>query len=94
MQTVMTHNNGYDAVLLVDDEDTVVSAWLADEKVIEAYVRDTDADLWEVGVDDFSDDFSLEDDDGNPCEISDYGTEVGRDGEMTEERRVFWGIED
>jgi len=86
--TIMTHNNGYDMILLVNDDDDVVSAWEATDEVMRNYTTDTDADLWETGVG--SDGL---DDDGCPTmfyAISDYGDEVGRDGEMTVERRAFW----
>lgn len=84
MQSVMTTNNGYDSILLVDSNGTVLSAWTATPDVIACYLRDgAVADGWETGV------YS-----GFPelCEsISDYGTECGRNDVIADEhRREFW----
>ncbi|MDE2101397.1 MAG: hypothetical protein KGL39_29385 [Patescibacteria group bacterium] len=84
MHTVMTTNDGYDSILLVDANDVVVGAWssVSDDDV-RAYVRDGHvADNWAVT---------------HPAHtaIADYGVECGRDGEITDESRArFWGVTD
>lgn len=71
--TVLTHNNAYDSVLLVDEEGTVLSAWSpAGPDDIRAFEADRNPQDWEVGA------FSDPTDDG--LQIADYGEEIGRDG--------------
>lgn len=81
MQTVMTTNNGYDSILIVDANDKVLSQWTATKETILDYLRDgQDAAKWDAN--------------GPDCtEISDYGTECGRDGVIDDESRAeFWGV--
>ena len=86
MHTVMTHNNGYDAILLVTNGGGVVSAWTATRETVQDYVINGNRpDEWESWSGDLYDDALTA--------ISDYGTEVGRDGNVdSEERREFWGL--
>ena len=86
MHTVMTHNNGYDAILLVTNGGGVVSAWTATRETVQDYVTTGhEPELWEAGIGDL---------DINDCTaISDYGTEVGRNGRVdSEERSELWGL--
>ena len=84
MQTVMTTNNAYDAILLVDSNDVVKSAWTADSGVIANYLADgANAANWDEGsFTGFADECAT---------IADYGTECGRNGVISPERLAFWG---
>jgi hypothetical protein len=81
MQTVMTTNGGFDSILVVDENDKVVSEWTATKDVVLDYLRDgQDADEWDTNAPEYT-------------EISDYGTEVGRDGVIDDESRArFWRV--
>lgn len=85
MQTVFVHSNGYDSVLLVDDVDTVVSAWSpATKQDVINYLDDLNVDDWAVG--------SFGDPALEGLGIEAYGSEMGRDGELPEHRREFWNV--
>jgi hypothetical protein len=75
MDTVFTHNGGYDMILLVDGN-VVVSAWSVTKQNLTAYLSDTDAQNWHTQY--------LED------RIEDYGLEVGRNGTLSPERHAFY----
>jgi hypothetical protein len=78
MQTVMTTNNAYDSILLVDD-DKVIGAWTATPEIVNTYLRDgANAAEWSATWPDRT-------------EVADYGTEIGRDGCIDDaSRRSFW----
>ena len=83
MQTVFTTNNGYDAILLVDGSDTVVSAWPVTDANLANYLRDgANVDDWEVG--------HWEGFDGDEIAIGDYGDEAGRNGTLSAKRGEFY----
>lgn len=83
MKTVMTHNNGYDSILLVRNDGTVASEWQADRRIVADYLRDdAHPDLW--------DDQGGVEIDGRPATPDDYGVMVGENGSLAEERREFW----
>ena len=86
MHTVMTHNNGYDAILLVNDDDEVVSAWAATRETVQDYIYTGNRpEAWESNCGDLHDEMMTE--------IDDYGTEVGRNGNVdSDERREYWGL--
>ena len=92
-QTVMTTNNGYDTILLVDTQDRVLSAWMATTETIRSYVTDTDASLWETGQFNGFENPSSQENGEELRAIAAYGTEVGRDGSITPERRSFYGFD-
>lgn len=75
--TVMTTNNAYDSILLVDELDRVVSWWDADPERVRAYLSDPDATNWNIqGADD---------------RIKAFGWEIGRDGQIDDKERLeFW----
>lgn len=82
MQTVIVTNNGYDSILLINSDETVVGAWSpATKSNVMDYLRDgAEAHLWDANGPDCS-------------KISDYGKEYGRDGVIDDESRAdFWGI--
>lgn len=84
MQTVFTHNNATDFVLLVDEADKVLNAFPADPETVKAYLQDGyKADLWDT-TPNFADE--------NPTSIEDYGDECGRNGKLCDERRDFYGV--
>ena len=86
--TVITTNNAYDSILLVDTEDRVLSAWQATKNTVADYL-DTGADAvaWESDV---WDGFPVSA--GTPRTIGAFGEECGRDGQiMDDSRREFWG---
>lgn len=84
MQTVLTTNNGYDTVLLIDDDNLVVSAWMvdgADGDVIQSYLTDgAESEKWHVG--------QWGGFDGLAARIDDYGDEAGRNGLITHRKRA------
>ena len=95
MQTVMTTNNGYDSILLVDDNDRVLSAWIMDTQTLRAYLADgAEANGWHEG--EWPRGFDPSDDDNGDIAdelrtISAYGVECGRNGQIADEgRRDFW----
>jgi hypothetical protein len=97
MQTVMTSNNGYDSILLVDDNNVVLSAWTADKETVDAYLKDgANASEWHTGEWPRGFNPDVDEDSNNPSFSDDlrtidaYGVEVGRDGQMSDERREFW----
>ena len=97
MQTVMTSNNAYDCILLVDDNDAVVSRWDVDRAVLASYLQDgANADEWETGV--WPTGFAPDDQDTEEAQaelktIAAYGGEVGRNGKIEyAERREFWRV--
>jgi hypothetical protein len=97
MQTVITTNNAYDSILLVDDAGRVVSAWQADKAVINDYLRDGSApDTWQVGEwprgfdPDSPDNAAIA---GELRTIEAYGQECGRNGVILDNhRREFWNM--
>lgn len=72
MHTVITTNNAYDTILLVDENDRVVSKWEATPENIASYINATDATDWDAG--------HMAPDDAT--DIASYGEEVGRDGDL------------
>lgn len=97
MQTVMTSNNAYDCVLLVDDADCVVSRWDADRDVITAYLQDGDnPEGWHIGEWPRGFDPEMQADEAIAADlrtIAAYGEVVGRNGKIDDgERRQFWGV--
>ncbi len=93
VHTVFVTNNAYDTILLVDGNDRVLSAWLANRVVIVSYIS-TGCDgyiftpgYWSPEFDvrseeDISDDLRI---------IASYGREAGRDGVINDDsRREFW----
>lgn len=94
MQTVLTSNNAYDSVLLVDFADVVLSAWTADRQLMHDYshipAEDWEIDQWPLGFNPHhSENESIAEE---LLTISAYGEEIGRDGEISVERREFWGL--
>ena len=93
MQTVMTSNNAYDSILLVDSNDVVLSAWTADRQLVHDYnhipSEDWEINQWPMGFDPEQQDDDLA---GQLRTIAAYGDEIGRDGVMSDSRREFWGI--
>ena len=89
MKTLMTTNNAYDTILLIDDSeglDTIVSQWTADIDVIENYLGSAlTADNWDV-----QDSSGLKADDGSLFRIHDFGRVCGEFGRMDEDRRAVW----
>ena len=91
MRTVVTTNNGYDSILLVDDNDKVVSAWGAEKATLEAFVRDTDAAEWNEGEWHTFGDPTGEEIEDELRTIAAFGEECGRDGVIaSDERKRFW----
>jgi hypothetical protein len=90
MHTVMTTSNGFDTILLVDDQDRVVSAWMATKDSVSNYINDTDASEWEIGQFDGFADPTGEDNEDDLRTVAAYGVEVGRNGMIPEDRRQFW----
>jgi hypothetical protein len=85
----MTTNNACDYILLVDDEDTVVSAWQADEGIVQYYLSSTDAQKWWSGKwPEGLDPRDAPNEDADLDMISAYGEEVGRDGRIEDARRA------
>jgi hypothetical protein len=94
MTLVMTHNGGYDSILLVDSNDVVRSAFRADEQTLAEYTR-IPADNWEINQWPYDFDPAQQDDEDLAAAlltIEAYGEEVGRNGSMSDERREFWGL--
>ena len=91
MQTVMTTNNAFDSVLLVDDNNNVLSAWEADASTIASYLATgAAADEWETGSFPPGSQAVGEE---TLRSIASYGTECGRNGIIADrERREFWAI--
>ncbi len=97
MQTVITTNNAYDTILLIDENEQVVSRWDADKRTVADYINsganaaDWNANEWPNG-------FAPEDQDTEEAEaelrtIAAYGEEYGRNGQIqSAERREFWGL--
>lgn len=81
MQTVLTTNNAYDSILLVNDDDEVIGAWQAEPKTINDYLKNgSEAANWSPTFPDEK-------------RISDYGIEIGRNGVILDDfRREFWGM--
>jgi hypothetical protein len=77
--TVITTNNAYDSILLVNHRDEVIGAWQAEPKTITAYLRTgSDAAHWEANW-------------PGETRISEYGEECGRNGVILDNsRREFW----
>jgi hypothetical protein len=97
MTTVMTSNNAYDCVLLIDANDMVLSCWHVDSEVLASYLRDgAKADDWHVGEWPTGFDPEMEEDESVAAELRTifaYGNEVGRNGRIEDaERRQFWGL--
>ena len=97
MQTVMTSNNAYDCILLVDDNDLVVSRWDVTPDTLKSYLKDgASADEWETGQwpTGFAPDEQTTDEDATELTtIAGYGKEVGRNGKIEDEsRREFWRV--
>lgn len=96
MHTVMTHNNGFDSILLVDLNGAVVSAWTADRETITNYVNDkADVQDWPVGSWPLGSHPDVDYDEATSAimrTVAGYGDECGRDGEMTDERKVFYKL--
>lgn len=92
MSTVMTSNNAYDSILLVDENDHVVSAWAADRDTVRNFLKDGGRpDEWQIG--EFYNFPRPDEIEEEPRRIADYGSEVGRNGVIAnEERREFWGL--
>lgn len=92
MQTVMTSNNAYDSILLVNSNDVVLSAWIADRQLIHDYshipAEDWEINQWPMGFDPAQQD--EEELASELLTISAYGDEIGRNGEMSDSRREFW----
>ena len=93
---VMTSNNAYDSILLVDGSDRVLSAWTADSQLVHDYAHIPAEDWkecgqwWPEGFDpDSADNSEIAD---KLRTIAAYGDEVGRDGGMSDQRREFWGL--
>ncbi len=81
---VMTHNGGYDSVLLLDGE-MIVSSWQCDRRVIEDYLRDGGSpEDWDVQHPD-----GIEFD-GVPATVADFGEACGENGTISDSRREFW----
>lgn len=74
MHTIMTTNNAYDMILLVNNENLVVGAWNADKKTV--------ADFFTVKADGWNENYPEHD------QIADYGIECGRDGVISDPRRA------
>jgi hypothetical protein len=97
LQTVIATNNAYDTILLVDDNDRVVSRWQADEQTVADYVQSgADADNWESGEwpQGFAPHEADSDEDAEKLRtIAEYGTEYGRNGEIDSKERIeFWHL--
>lgn len=95
MQTVMTTNNAYDMILLIDSNNSVLSAWTATSDTVGDFLRDGKfADMWDTGQWPNGFDPDMQGDETVARElrtIDCYGTEVGRNGQIDiEERRIFW----
>lgn len=90
--TVMTTNNGYDTILLVDSNDHVLSAWMATPETVESYVSTGEqGNEWEPGQFAGFTDPSGEDNEDELRTVAAYGTECGRNGLISDERRkAFW----
>ena len=94
MKTVMTSNNAYDSILLVDSNDVVLSAWTADKQLVHDYSHIPAGD-WEIGQWPMGFDPEQQDDEALAAElrtIGAYGDEIGRNGAMSDSRREFWGL--
>jgi hypothetical protein len=97
MQTVITTNNAYDTILLIDENEQVVSRWDADKQTVADYVRHgANADDWAVG--EWPNGFAPDQQDTEEAEaelrtVAAYGEEYGRNGKIDNaERREFWGV--
>jgi hypothetical protein len=96
MHTVITKNNAYDTILLVDDNDTVLSRWDVEPVTLRDYISITDASEWEAGF--WPAGFAPEQQDTEEAQnemrtIAAYGEEYGRDGKINDDERAeFWQI--
>ena len=93
--TVLVTNNAFDVILLVDANDIVLSAWMANADTIRRYIdQGAQPNAWEVGQW-YMDPNPDNDEDAQIADamsaIDSYGDEVGRDGAITDEKRKrFW----
>jgi hypothetical protein len=97
MQTVITTSNAYDTILLIDENEQVVSRWDVTPETLADYIRDgANAAEWNTG--EFPNGFAPEDQDTEDAEaelrtIAAYGEEYGRNSQVDNaERREFWGL--
>lgn len=95
MQTVLTSNGSRTTLLLVDENEVVLSGWLVDDALMRQYIHAGGMpDIWHAGKWDFGFDpeADRETDAASPSRsISDYGREVGRNGIITDpQERTFW----
>ena len=91
--TVMTTNNGYDTILLVDENDRVISAWQADKQTVAEYAASAGkADEWHENEWSTFRDPAMSENEDELRTIGAYGEEIGRNGAMSDERREFWGL--
>ncbi len=96
MQTVITTNNAYDTILLIDENEQVVSRWDVDTETLADYIATgANANDWNTG--EWPSGFAPEEADTEEQieelrTIAAYGEEYGRNGQiLSEERREFWG---
>ena len=98
MTTVLTTNNGYDTILLVDDSDVVLSRWDVTPETLADYLKDgARGDDWHAGEwpSGFNPDVAEEEWAAEELRtIAAYGRECGRGGVIADkDRREFWGLE-
>jgi hypothetical protein len=88
----MATNNAYDSILLVGENDMVLSAWTADKQTIYDFIRDgKNADNWNAGEWSTFSNPAGEENEDELRTIAAYGDECGRDGVIADSRRrEFW----
>ena len=97
--TVMATNTDFDSILVVDDDDRVLSAWQADNQMIRTFLEiGAYAERWQTGVwpPGFTPDRYKDREYAQKLRaIVGYGVECGRDGEITEDYRYqLWNLPD
>ena len=97
MQTVLTTNNAYDTLLLVDESGAVVSRWAVTAETLVNYIADgARANDWHIG--EWPAGFSPDEAEAEEAQselrtIAAYGKEYGRNGNIdSAERREFWNL--
>jgi hypothetical protein len=97
MHTVLTTNNSYDTLLLVNGNDQVVSRWDVTPVELASFLASgANANDWETGEWPYG--FAPEDQDTEAASdelrtIAAYGREYGRDGVISDDsRKAFWSV--
>lgn len=97
MHTVMATSSDFDSILLVDENDRVLSAWQADDQMVKTYLAiGSHAARWQTDVwpSEFNpNNYKTPEWAEELRSIYYYGEECGRNGQIADDsRRQFWRL--